>query len=337
MTTMRIADALRLTHDALVTSGMPNEHARVSAKAIVASEAWGIPSHGLMRLPFYLERLSAGGINPAAKLTTVVDLPALIVMDGDDGLGHWQVHDAAAAATARALTTGIAAAGVARSSHCGALGVYAWPMVRTGMIGIIVSNGPAAMPPWGGSRPVLSTSPIAAGLPTDPPTIIDLATSAVARGKIAARAQSGEPLEPGWALDAEGNPTTDAQEALRGMLAPLGGAKGYALALLVESLTGGLLGPLLSTQIPDMFNPGSNAAPQQISHLVIAIDYDRIQGALGGQRLADLSEEIAAAGGRMPGSRRVDPEQMNPDATFTLAEPVHAQLMAWQQRLGLSG
>lgn len=337
MTTMTLGEAMRIARETLIASGMPEENARVTAKALAASEAWGIPSHGLMRLPFYLERLAAGGINAGAELTTVMDLPALMIMDGDDGMGHWQVHAAAAAATARALTTGMAAVGVTRSNHCGAVGVYVWPMVRTGMIGIIVSNGPAAMPPWGGHRPVLSTSPIAAGLPTDPPTVIDLATSAVARGKIAARAQSGEPLEPGWALDADGNPTLDAQAALSGMLAPLGGAKGYALALLVESLTGGLLGPLLSAQVPDMFNADSHAQSQQISHLVMAIDYDRVQGVLGGRRLADLADEVTSAGGRMPGSRRVDPEQLDPAAEFTLADTVHSQLVTWRERLGLSG
>jgi (2R)-3-sulfolactate dehydrogenase (NADP+) len=167
----------------------------------------------------------------------------LVIYDGENGLGHWQLQRAAEVAAERAAINGIAAVGV--GIHIVVLsGFTPHQLPRKGLVGIIFSNGPAVMPPWGGHTPVLSTSPIAAGIPTNPPTIIDMATSAVARGKIAAKAQSGEPLEPGWAFTADGQPTTDAKAALSGMLAPLGGAKGYALAVLVESLTGALIGPL---------------------------------------------------------------------------------------------
>src|SRR5690606_23493529 len=111
---------------------------------------------------------------------------------------------------------------VADSGHCGALGVYALDIARKGQIGLVFSNGPAALPPWGGTKALLSTSPIAAGIPLSPrPAVVDLALSAVARGKVGAKARAGEPIPEGWALDREGRPTTDPREALTGMLAPL--------------------------------------------------------------------------------------------------------------------
>jgi (2R)-3-sulfolactate dehydrogenase (NADP+) len=292
----------------------------------VASDRWGIGSHGLMRLPFYLDRLKAGGINPKAEMKKVTDLPGLVIFDGEDGLGHWQIQQASELAAERAKVQGIAAVGVGRSSHCGALGIYVWPMIDAGLVGIAFSTGPAVMPPWGGNKPLLSTSPVAAGIPTNPPTVVDLATSAVARGKIQAKAQAGAELEPGWAFSADGSPTVDAKEALAGMLAPLGGAKGYALAVLVESLTGVLIGPTLAKNIPDMFASSQDANPQQIAHFVIAIDAAKLSVDGDQGRLSEFASEVKNAGGRLPGSNRVNPGQLNLDDEITITDSVAAQL-----------
>ena len=199
-------------------------------------------------------------------------------------------------------------------------------MIDKGLVGIAFSTGPAVMPPWGGNKPLLSTSPLAAGIPTDPPTVVDLATSAVARGKIQAKAQAGAELEPGWAFTKDGAPTLDAKEALAGMLAPLGGAKGYALAVLVESLTGVLIGPTLSKNIPDMFNHDQDSAPQEIAHFVIAIDASKLSVDGENNRLGDFAQEVKSAGGRLPGSNRVNPGKLNPDDEITITDSVAAQL-----------
>ena len=317
-----VAKAAQLLQDV----GVPAEQAEVTARCIVASDRWGIGSHGLMRLPFYLARLKAGGINPTAQLKTVTDLPSLVVFDGDDGLGHWQLQKAAEIASERALVNGVAAVGVGRSNHCGALGIYVWPMINRGLVGIAFSTGPAVMPPWGGNKPLLSTSPIAAGIPTNPPTVVDLATSAVARGKIQAKAQAGAELEPGWAFTKDGAPTTDAKEALAGMLAPLGGVKGYAVAVLVESLTGMLIGPTLAKNIPDMFAASQDALPQQISHFVIAIDAAKLSVDGANNRTNEFVSEVGAAGGRLPGANRVNPEKLNLDDEITITDQVFSQL-----------
>ena len=326
MTQLTVGAAITKATDLLVAAGMDSAKAATSAHAIVASDRWGIGSHGLMRLPFYLDRLKAGGINPKAELKKVTDMPGLVIFDGDDGLGHWQIQRAAQLAAERAKVNGIAAVGVGRSSHCGALGIYVWPMIDAGLVGIAFSTGPAVMPPTGGNKPLLSTSPVAAGIPTNPPTVVDLATSAVARGKIQAKAQAGAELEPGWAFTKDGAPTTDAKEALAGMLAPLGGAKGYALAVLVESLTGVLIGPTLSKNIPDMFNHDFDSAPQEIAHFVIAIDASKLSVDGENSRLADFAGEVSSAGGRLPGSNRVNPGKLNPSDEITITDSVAAQL-----------
>jgi (2R)-3-sulfolactate dehydrogenase (NADP+) len=326
MPKLTVGTAVTKAQQLLQEAGVPAEQAAITARCIVASDRWGIGSHGLMRLPYYLSRLKAGGINPTAQLKTVTDLPSLVVFDGDDGLGHWQLQKAAEIASERALINGVAAVGVGRSNHCGALGIYVWPMINRGLVGIAFSTGPAVMPPWGGDKALLSTSPIAAGIPTNPPTVVDLATSAVARGKIQAKAQSGAELEPGWAFTKDGRPTTDAKEALAGMLAPLGGVKGYAVAVLVESLTGMLIGPTLAKNIPDMFSASQDASPQQISHFIIAIDAAKLSVDGNSGRTKEFVSEVNAAGGRLPGSNRVNPEKLNLDDEVTITDQVFEQL-----------
>jgi (2R)-3-sulfolactate dehydrogenase (NADP+) len=326
MPKLTVGTAVTKAQQLLQEAGVPAEQAAITARCIVASDRWGIGSHGLMRLPFYLSRLKAGGINPTAQLKTVTDLPSLVVFDGDDGLGHWQLQKAAEIASERAIVNGVAAVGVGRSNHCGALGIYVWPMINRGLVGIAFSTGPAVMPPWGGDKALLSTSPIAAGIPTNPPTVVDLATSAVARGKIQAKAQAGAELEPGWAFTKDGRPTTDAKEALAGMLAPLGGVKGYAVAVLVESLTGMLIGPTLAKNIPDMFAASQDASPQQISHFIIAIDAAKLSVDGNSGRTTEFVSEVNAAGGRLPGSNRVNPEELNLDDEVTITDQVFEQL-----------
>ncbi len=335
MATLKVGSAIETATSLLEAAGVPKQEAATTARCIVASDRWGIGSHGLMRLPFYLSRLQAGGIYPKAQLKTVTDLPSLVVFDGDDGLGHWQLQKASEIASERAMVNGIAAVGVGRSNHCGALGIYVWPMINRGLVGLAFSTGPAVMPPWGGNQPLLSTSPIAAGIPTNPPTVIDLATSAVARGKIQAKAQAGAELEPGWAFTKDGAPTTDAKEALAGMLAPLGGVKGYAIAVLVESLTGMLIGPTLAKNIPDMFATSQDGLPQQISHFVIAIDASKLSVDESNNRTNEFTQEVKAAGGRLPGANRVNPEKLNDGDEITITDQVSDQLSSWSAKLGI--
>lgn len=332
------AAATELARSLLEHAGMPAEPAWRTSWALCLADAWGRGSHGLMRLPFYLSRLSSGGANPAATLDVVNDLGATVALDGGNGLGHWQVWEAAGAAARRARQHGIAAVSVSNSGHCGALGIYALPIVEAGLAGMVFSHGPAVIPPWGGNRPVTSTSPLAFGFPLEGrPLVVDLACSAVARGRIAEAAAAGEPLPDGWALDAEGRPTNDASAALAGMLAPLGGAKGFALALAVEGLTAGLVGPSLSTQVADPLDPSAAGRPQRIAHLVIALAPEALDGDGGSRRrLALLAESVRAAGGRLPGEAHPLPEEIPDDFELSIPDKLAASLGQQASACGLS-
>jgi len=332
-----VAEGREQTRRLLVASGVEDSEASQTAQALVIADVWGEHSHGLMRLPFYLQRLAEGGCNPSAQLRTVSDSGPLVAYDGEDGLGHWQVWRAAETARDRCVDSGVGVVAVGRSSHCGALGVYTLPLIEAGLLGLVFSNGPAVMPPWGGSAPVVSTSPIAAGVPCRPrPAIVDLATSAVARGKIKTYAQRGEALPQGWAFTASGEPTTDATAALAGMLAPLGGSKGFALAFVVEALTGGLVGPALSRDVIDMFATSDAARPQRIAHLVIALDPGRLDVNGGtSQRLEQLAAQVTAAGGRLPGAGRLLPDEIDEQSALGVFEETWQEIGEWASRLSV--
>lgn len=324
---VRAAEELAAT--ALRSVGVPHDAAETSARLLVAADIWGIGSHGLMRLPRYLARLMAGGVRADAAPVVLHDVGAAVAYDGRGGLGHPQMWLAAEAAVNRAARFGIGMASVGDSSHCGALGLYTATAIKSGLVGIAVSTGPAVMAPPGTSIPILSTSPIAAGIPDGRGgyAIVDLATTAVARGRIAAAARREESIPYGWALDAFGQPTTDPGAALTGMLAPLGGPKGFALAYMVEALSAGLVGPELATGVPDMFNPEQDGDPQRISHLVMAIDPAVIDiDGHSADRLGRLNENIVRVGGRVPGARRTLPGDADPESLVDISDEVIAEL-----------
>ena len=334
-----VGSARLLVTDLLERAGMAQRPAERTATAIVLAECWGVTSHGLLRVPSYVRRLEAGGYDPKAPLTTVRDSGPLVVLDGHGGLGHWQVWDAAERAAERAARFGLAAVAVSDSGHCGALGVATLPALERGLLAVVLSHGPAAMPAWDGDRPVVSTSPIAVGVPCRPrPAIVDLATSAVARGTVAEYASRGEPLPQGWALAADGTATTDPHQALSGMLAPLGGAKGFALAFAVEALTAGLVGPRLSTDVPDPFDANRSAEPQQVAHLLLTLDPVQLSGdgVLPVQgRLDELAARVAGTGGRVPGARRRLPHQISDDDELPVAPGTWDSLTDTARRLGV--
>ncbi len=336
--TLTVGQARRLSTSLLQATGLSADHALTTAQCIVLADCWGVSSHGLSRLPYYLERLLSGGYPPGAALRTVTDTGPLCVLDGGGGLGHWQLWSAAQLAAERALQHGISATAVGNSGHCGALGVYTLPALEHGLAAMVFSHGPAVMAPWGAAAPVLSTSPLAAGIPTTPrPAIIDMATTAVARGRIAEYARRGDPLPAGWGLDPDGRPTDDASVALAGLLAPLGGAKGFALALLVEALTAGMIGPELSVNVADMFAREDRARPQRIAHLVVVLDPARTDadgGARAVARLADLARGVEAAGGRLPGSSRQLLGEVSDEQELHITTDLEVELRSWATRLG---
>jgi (2R)-3-sulfolactate dehydrogenase (NADP+) len=261
-----------------------------------------------------------------------------VCYDGDNGLGHWQVWEAAQLSSERAEQYGIAAVSVVNSGHCGALGLYVARAAESGKAAIAFSNGPAVIPPWGGRAPVLSTSPIAFAMPErSGAVIVDLATSAVARGKIAEAAAAGRELDTGWAFDAEGQPTTDPAKALKGMLAPIGGPKGYALATMVELLSGVLCGPNLAGDVADPLSADAAGAAQRISHFVIAIDPAKFDvDGRGQERMALYAKRVEDAGGRLPGAGRKLPGDISDDEVLVIPDALAARLTQYASRLGVA-
>lgn len=328
--------ATTLATELLVQAGLDADKAGATARVLVLAERWGIGSHGFLRLPIYLDRTAAGGFPADAELVTTVDTGPLLTLDGSGGMGHWQMSRATEEAVNRASRYGVSAVAVGNSGHCGALGVYAADAAAAGMVALVFSCGPAVLPAWGATRPLLSTSPLAAGFPLEGgPVIVDMALSTVARGKIAAYAREGRPLPDGWALDSDGMPTNDAQAALTGLLAPLGGAKGYALAFMVEALTAGLVGPLLSADVPDFFDVETQDRPQGIAHLLIALDPAKLDAggdpAAVASRMQDLAQRTREMGGRVPGSRRIALEEVSGSDVLELPDELWKEL---QNRLG---
>src|SRR4051794_38438511 len=320
-------DARALAAGLLEAAGATSEDAEALAGSLIAAERAGHPGHGLSRLPGYVGRLRAGG-TVSGPWERVRARGPVESYDGRAGLGHVHLDQAVERAAALAREHGVGVVGVSRSNHGGALGIRARALAGRGRVAVLLTNAPAVLAPPGGAVPVLGTNPIALGAPPPegPPVVCDLATAQVSRGHIMRAAQEGRPIPEGWALDASGTPTTDAAAALAGTLLPLGGAKGFALALLVEVLTGALLGPAVGPEIADFFS--DHERPQDIAHLVIAID----PAALGDAaaflaRMGRLGDAVHAAGEpgatRLPGSRATardgDAIEIPPGLAATLA------------------
>jgi LDH2 family malate/lactate/ureidoglycolate dehydrogenase len=243
--------------------------------AVVEADLRGVSSHGCARLPAYARAMAAGIVNPAPSPTRIGGGGAIEVLDGDNGLGLVLGRRAMSRAVELARLNGIGAVAVRNGNHTGMLAVHLAPATSAGMIGLVTSNAPAIMAPYGGRDPLLSNAPMAYGIPTrGDPLVLDMAASATNRGRIRLYAQAGEPLPPGWALDEDGADTTDPAAALRGVVLPMGGHKGYGLAVVNEVLAGVLAGATLAVDMPrDFLQEGSRVLDRWRSGLLaIAIE-----------------------------------------------------------------
>lgn len=242
-----VAEVERVALAALRGAGVGAEHARIQCELLIEAELRGVPSHGLLRLPRLVKRLANGVIDPHTRGRHNWRAPAFLHVDGERGLGPVVARHALDAIMPRAREYGLAVAAIADSNHVAMLAWYVEAVAAEGLACIALTTSEALVHPWGGRRAMIGTNPIAIGVPTaDGPFVIDTATGVVSMGKIHDHANRGEPLQPGWALDAAGEPTTDPVAAKSGAIAPFGGAKGYALGLafelLVTALTGSAIG-----------------------------------------------------------------------------------------------
>jgi (2R)-3-sulfolactate dehydrogenase (NADP+) len=290
----------------LVAAGATEANAASAAAALIAAELDGLPSHGLSRLPFYAEQISRGKVDGKAVPTLSRLAAATLRVDAHGGLAFPAIDLGFAAIAEIARTGGIVAIGIANSHHAGVVGHHVEKLAAQGLVAIAFANTPAAIAPWGGTRGIFGTNPIAFACPRRKaaPLVIDLSVSIVARGKLLIAASKGEAIPPGWALDTSGNPTTDAEAALAGTIVPIGGAKGAALALMVEILAAGLTGSQFGFEASSFFD--AEGPPPRTGQLFLALD----PAALAGPSFADRIETLCAAmladpAVRLPGERRL--------------------------------
>lgn len=273
------------------------------ARALVSAEAEGQVGHGFSRLGDYVAQVQSGKINAAAEVKVSRRAPASVHVDAGLGFAYPALDAAYDVGVPLAREMGMAVVAVGNSHHCGALSVQVERFARDGLIAIMVANAPKAIAPWGASKPLFGTNPIAFASPVAgaAPLVIDLSLSKVARGKVMAARKAGREIPPNWALDESGNPTTDAEAALKGTMVPIGEAKGTALALMVEILAAALTGSALSSEAGSFFD-AEGPAPR-VGQTILAID-PGVQADYA-ERVRQLLGMISAMdGARLPGERR---------------------------------
>jgi L-2-hydroxycarboxylate dehydrogenase (NAD+) len=234
----------------LEARNVPSAHARLQADLLLEAELRGLPSHGLQRLPLILSRLDKGLADGQARGSGTWRRRSFLSVDGERGLGPVVVMQALRTMRPVVGETGIAIAAIRNANHIGMLAYYAETVARGGLIGLVMSTSEALVHPFGGTQAMLGTNPVAIGVPSgDQPFVLDLATSVVSMGKINHHAMRGMSIPPGWAVDADGLPTTDANAARTGAIAPFGGPKGYGLGLAIELLVAALAGSDLAPDV----------------------------------------------------------------------------------------
>lgn len=258
--------------------GVPAPDAALVADSLVQADLWGHQSHGVLRAPWYLERLRQGTMRAASKPSLAVDAGAVAVLDAAQGIGQVAAMAAAEQAIARARDHGVGVVSVRDSNHFGTAMYYTLRAARAGMAGFMTTNGGPAMPPWGGRAKLVGTNPFSFAVPAGslPPMVLDIANTAVARGKIYLAKNRGEPIPPGWALTAAGEPTTDPVQAIAGLIMPMAGHKGYGLALMMDVLSGVLSG---SRWLDGVNGPYRYDRRSGCGHLFIALDIARFRPA----------------------------------------------------------
>lgn len=240
----------------LVRLGVPAEDACHVSECLVYADLRGVDSHGVIRLPVYARRLQVGVVNARPAMKVLSSYSAVALLDADNGLGPVAGVRAMESALEMAERTGIAFVGVRGSNHFGAAGYFVEAALRRKYIGCALTNAPPHMAPFGGMQRFLGTNPLAIGIPAgeERPLLFDASTSVTARGKIIVASQRNLPIPAGWAIDPEGNPTTDAVKALAGAVLPFGGAKGSAISFIIDILCGVLTGASFALRLNTLEN-----------------------------------------------------------------------------------
>ena len=323
-----VAALTDLATQALSRAGANAAMAAATAEALVDAELQGLASHGISRIPQYTMHLRNGRADGNAVPIIAKAKGAAVLVDAQNGLAFPACALAVQETIRRAREFGVSFAGVTRSHHFGVAAHHLQPVGDAGLVGLAFGNSPAAMPAAGGHHPVFGTNPIAAMFPRkdDAPLTIDLSLSAVARGKVMMAAKEGKAIPLGWALDRDGNPTTDAKAALTGSMLALGGTKGAMLALVVELLVCALTGAAFGFEADTFFVDDGNQP--NLGQAFLTIDPDALAGRdVYRARIETLiSEMMKDPGVRLPGSRRRELAARHQVTGITVPEALAAEL-----------
>jgi LDH2 family malate/lactate/ureidoglycolate dehydrogenase len=302
---------------ALAAAGLPASDSDQVARLMILADLRGSDGHGIFRLPQYVRRIKAGGMNVRPNIQIVEETEATAVVDGDNGMGHLVMRFAAQVAMNKAGRAGIGWVGLRRSNHAGPAALYAMMPLERDMVGIYLAVGSANhMPPWGGVELLLSTNPIAFAIPAfeEPPVVLDIATSVAAYGKVKTKAQQGEAMPEGWMIDSFGKPLTDPRRAEEGFLLPIGGYKGYGLALVFGLLAGTLNGAAFGRDVID-FNK-DDKTPTNTGQVIAALDISRFSSVEAFKRNVDQAAREMRNSKKMPGVEQIRVPGEQSHATF---------------------
>jgi (2R)-3-sulfolactate dehydrogenase (NADP+) len=324
-----VEELTALAARALRKAGASNANALATARALVAADMEGLSGHGVSRVALYVQHLKEGRADGRARPTVVKRKGATALIDAAGGLAFPAAALAGKEAIKRARRYGVSFIGVTNSHHFGAAAYHLAPLADAGLAGLAFTNSPAAINAWSGRKAFYGTNPIAAIFPRRDaaPVVIDLSLTEVVRGKIMLYAKEGRPIPLGWAVDKDGNPTTDAKAALTGSLAAIGGMKGTVLAMMVELLCVALTGAAFSFENDTYFEPGNHP---RIGHAILAIDPDALAGSESYFSRLELmiTQLLADEGVRLPGARRVQAAAQARENGIQLSDTVYGELTA---------
>src|SRR5277367_1086008 len=327
-----------------VAAGMSPDDSRELADSLVAADQRGIHSHGTLRVPEYVQKLTVGGVNPRGRPHIASSAGGAIVVDGDNAMGQIAAAFAMREAIDRARETKVAFVAVRGSNHCGALDRWVLRAASEGMVGLASTNALPTMAPWGGRDKIVGMNPFAAAFPaaSEPPIVLDAAFGATAHGKLRVYQQKGHPIPEGWAYDAQGEPTTDPAAAIGGLIQPIGQHKGIGLAVVMGMLSTLLSGASYGTELGDMI---AGPKPGHDGHFFAAVDIaafqpvEQVKARVDSISCGIQQSSLAAPGNRLypPGLLEAEFESANAREGIPLNEAAIAGIQTAARSLGLAG
>ncbi|MDA8668122.1 Ldh family oxidoreductase [Alphaproteobacteria bacterium] len=309
-----------LAYEKLRKSGCSDDNLKGITDGILDAELSGIKSHGFHYLPIYCNHLKIGKINGKSKVNFEKISNSAIKINADNGFAHSAINLGFDSLFDMCAQEGIASMSVYNSYNCGVLGFHTKRIAEKGFVGLGFTNAPASIAPVGGTKAVVGTNPFSLAVPLDGQAqiVIDQSASVVAKSEISVRAKTGESIPEGWAFDSEGMVTTNAQEALKGTMAPSGGYKGFGMGLLVEIFTACIAGGNLGTKASSF--AGEDGGPPSTGQFFIAIDAEKFNSNYKESIQSLISSITEQERARLPGSKRQAAFQQNQNQDIEIAD-----------------